>query len=610
MTSSVWSQTHSKSTCSDARFSAPILVLVSLLAAFAVSAQAEGARPFRAARLTFLQGDVHVEQVNSSTPSSAALNMPLVEGTVLSTGEDGQAEMEFEDGSLVRLTPNSGVSLLNLSVDSSGDYQTRIGLLNGLTYLELRAGTKFQYSVDAGGDMISPVENSTIRVNFDEPPAVIAVLDGTAHLAAASGAYTDATAGQTVRNDSSQGGIYMVKPAIAPESWDQWNEDRDQAAANEAGSQTEARSKFAGDQGYGWADLDANGSWYDVPGQGEVWQPYDATLADSGPGVDSSGADGGGFDPYSYGSWAYTPAGYVWASGYGWGWLPYRCGHWAYWPGFGWGWSPGYGCGLFGFGGYGYDGFVYGGVNIGSAPPGYRRPRRPIPGPGPVHPLQHGRGGPVPIAPVRAFNGGGVTSGSTAKTIAGKTVEPLPPIGGGYTPRGGSAIGSALLRDYPVDTATHEPVTGLVAEHGTVSASSDIRAAWHPASQVNRGGPPRAPYVQRQGGYLPQQRSSYAHQGQGGVRPAPASRPPTPAQRSSPAPASHAAPAAAAPSKGKQRFIARKQVGFHAPRTPKLRAYWRGDRQSPLCALRSDRVLAGAMLRQLSERLHRAGSGG
>ena len=71
------------------------------------------------------------------------------------------------------------------------------------------------------------------------------------------------------------------------------------------------------------ADLDANGSWYNVPGQGQVWQPTIAEDTD--------------FDPYGYGSWvAYPSVGYVWASGYPWGWTPFHCGHWSYWNGFGW----------------------------------------------------------------------------------------------------------------------------------------------------------------------------------------------------------------------------------------------------------------------------------
>ena len=59
-----------------------------------------------------------------------------------------------------------------------------------------------------------------------------------------------------------------------------------------------------------WGDLDANGNWYDVPGQGYVWSPYEA--ADSN------------WDPYGSGNWVYTPQfGYVWVSCESWGYMPY-----------------------------------------------------------------------------------------------------------------------------------------------------------------------------------------------------------------------------------------------------------------------------------------------
>jgi hypothetical protein len=506
--------------------------------ALPMAASGEGAKTFRAARLTFVDGEVHVARANGSGKDTAVLNMPLLEGSVISTAENGQAEIEFEDGSLVRLTPNSGLSLVNLSADSSGNYHTRISLIGGLAYLELRAGTKYQYSVDAGGDVISPIENATIRVNLDEPPAIVAVLDGTAHIASARGSDADATAGQTIRIDAaSEGGVYMIKQAIAPESWDQWNEDRDEAAATEAGSQTAARQKFAGDQGYGWSDLDANGSWYDVPGRGEVWQPYIAQPADATPDDgDQSGAAGAvasSFDPYGFGSWVYTPAGYGWASGYGWGWLPYRCGTWSYWDDFGWGWSPGFGCDLLGYGGYGY------GLNFGRLPRFYHRPGRPVPGPAPIHPVIKGRGTPVPLQTASASGG--------SRVIAGNTVQPLPPIGGGYTPRGGIAVGSGLRKGYPIDAATHEPAIGLEATHTLPTYTSHMRAAWQPTGRPTASGVPSVPV----------QRPIYTPANPAVTRPAPVSRPApaspsyrpaqasAPAQRqSAPAP-SYSAPAAA-----------------------------------------------------------------
>lgn len=531
-------------------FQAAAIALL-VLAALTAPAFGDGTKPFRAARLTSIEGQVRVEQANSTANSAAVVNMPLIEGTVISSGADGQAEIEFEDGSLARITPNSGISLVNLSVDSSGTYQTRIAVLGGLSYFELRAGTKYMYSVDAGGDAISPIENATVRVNFDEAPAAIAVLDGSVHVAAAGGANADANAGQTLRNEAgAQGGVYTIKQAIAPESWDRWNQDRDEAAAGEENSQTDVRDKFAGSQGYGWSDLDASGSWYDVPGHGQVWQPdvaapaegaeADAELASQDPG------DGSSFDPYGYGSWAWTPAGYSWASGYAWGWLPYRCGQWAFYDGFGWGWSPSPFCGVYGFGGYGYGGF-----NFGHLPGGYRRPHRPIPGPGPIHPILRGKGGPAPVEPMH--------KAGAERVIAGNTVRAIEPVGSGFVEGGGSALGAGLRRDYPVDAKTHAPVAGVVsAMHGAPAAGSNARAAWQMGSGQTRTGYPQRPVYGQpaRGGYQP---GSVSNPGGSrsaqGSQAAPVQRQAPSAPHSSPppsAPASHSAPASASsPSKGK-----------------------------------------------------------
>jgi hypothetical protein len=438
------------------------------------AAQAADAKVFRSARLTHLAGDVRVEQAGNSASSEAVVNLPVVEGAVISTGADGEAELEFEDGSLLRLTPRSGAALVNLSIDSSGEYHSRVSILGGLAYVELRAGTRFHYIVDAGGDEITPIENAVVRINFDEAPAIISILDGSAHLTAASGADVAVSAGQTARSgDASEGGAYVVREVIAPESWDQWNLDRDAAAANEAATETDVRSKYAGDQGYGWADLDANGNWYDVPGQGEVWQPNAAVPPAEDAAGDNSAAP---FDPYGYGSWAYTPAGYVWASSYGWGWLPYHCGTWNYWDGFGWAWSPNYACGVFGFGGY-FDGGVY----IGRVPDHYKKPGRPLPRPGPIHPILHGRGGPVPVAPLNPVS----RTDTPVRVIAGNTVTPLPRAGGVVTATGFSGnsrafVGAGLQRDYPIDRTTHVAVMGMQSSTATQPPSSNARAAWHP----------------------------------------------------------------------------------------------------------------------------------
>jgi hypothetical protein len=415
-----------------------------------ISAHADGAPATRAARLTVAQGTVTVNTPGNTESVPAQVNVPLLMGLQLVTGADGQAEVEFEDGSVARLTPNSALSLDNLSIQPNGVFITSVRLMQGLAYFELRATPQYLYAVAAGDDVLTPVENTTVRVNFDEPPAIFAVLDGTAHVerqiadSANAGYQADVRAGESLRGDATDATRYFLNQGIAEDSWDQWNEDLDQTEAAEAADSTSVRNNYEGAQGYGWSDLDANGTWYNVPGQGPVWQPEIA-------------ADDMSFDPYGDGEWvAYPSAGYLWASAYPWGWTPYRCGTWSFFGGFGWGWLPGAGCGGLGWG------FFGGGqlVNIGLTPVGYRPVRVPVgpTGPHPIHPV-------LPVhtyvstAPTRPVQYG-------PRQIAGKTAVAITPAGNGLS--SGPNASASLHRDFPVDPKSQAPVLGLASTSSPV----------------------------------------------------------------------------------------------------------------------------------------------
>ncbi len=368
----------------------------------------DASAPMRVARLTSSQGTVMVTDGNNP-PAAAQMNLPLLAGVQIATGEDGQAEIEFEDGSVARLTPNTTLSLDRLDIAPGQLFVTDLSLLRGLAYFELRATPEYVYSVNAGGDMVSPVENATVRIDFDQSPASISVLDGTAQVERANSFKVDVVTGSTLREDASDASRYTVTQQIAADTWDQWNADMDQQAAQQSSDSTTVRDNYAGAQGYGWGDMDSSGTWYDVPGQGQVWQPF----------VADGDAD---FDPYGNGAWVwYSGTGYLWASGYPWGWTPYYCGAWSFYTGFGWGWAPGATCGGFGWG-FGGGGFV---VNIVRGPRGYRPIRVPVGRPGPIHPV-------VPVHIVadtheRPRNGTGPPPNRGPRQIAGVTARPVVP---------------------------------------------------------------------------------------------------------------------------------------------------------------------------------------
>jgi FecR protein len=529
--------------CKDlsAGLSAGLALFLLLSSAGTLDARADDAPAHRAARLSFLQGEVTVDHLDNTAGDPAQINMPLAEGARLSTGEDGQAEVEFEDGSVVRLTPNSSLGLSVLSVDPAENFHTQMTLLHGLVYAELRASSKYFYVVDAGGQLISPVANTTIRINLDQPPATLSVFDGTVQVEhpstpEADGYKKDVRAGESLTGDPSDSSQYSVSQNVEQDSWDEWNRARHQAAADEALNRTTVRDRFAGDQGYGWSDLDANGSWYDVPGQGQIWQPTIAQDTD--------------FDPYGYGSWvAYPGAGYVWASGYAWGWTPFRCGCWSYWNGFGWGWSPaGTVCGHAGGGfGRGFGGGVSV-VNIVHPPLNYHSPTRPIHEPGMLHPIPVGRAPGEPAT--------GLHPSHEPRMIAGVPADPIRPIGNAGT----SKDRTTLRNDLAIDHVSRQPRSGVTSAVPAATIRNDSRSAYRPvpppvavngteqpARQMRPPPPPQSlGYPAQTQGEHP---ASRAYQPAYTPRPSPPPAPP-PASRPMPPPPPHTtptAPAAASP---------------------------------------------------------------
>jgi hypothetical protein len=351
---------------------------------------------------------------------SALVNTPLFEGTQVLTSADGRAELEFDDGSIARLAPNSSLTLTVLR-GQDGKGSAEILLASGLGYFELQGeSADNQIKVHFGDSVVTANGFTVLRIGLDNLPGEVAVFSGNAHLERGSALALDLHGGQSVVLNRENLTPYILVGSIEPDSWDTWNSDRDQAMTAAAAARTGVADKQADKNNPAWNDLDANGKWYNVPDQGSVWSPYEA--ADPG------------WDPYGNGHWMWTPGfGYIWVSGASWGYLPFQCGAWNFFDDFGWGWAPGM-CRPWWGGGVWIS-------TIGRGPGGYRPPmqprpvqprppHRPIGGPQPPAgpaPMSNGviavnRRLPVGIAgtPVRERN--------SVVTIGGRPVQPLQPV--------------------------------------------------------------------------------------------------------------------------------------------------------------------------------------
>jgi len=404
-------------------FAARAVLLVALLVS---GVRADNPQPpARAVRLSSVDGQVQIALGDQVLASPALANTPLFEGTRVTTGDDGRAEVQFEDGSVARLSPNSSFALTVLrGTDTTGDAE--ITLKTGLGYFELQGATEGgAIRVRFGDSQVTAAGPTVLRISMDNPPGELAVFSGSAHLVRGNpdqprSGSLDLHGGESVALSAANPDQDNISESIEPDSWDTWNSDRDEALTAGGASRTGAASSLGQSNNPAWNDLDANGNWYNVPGQGEIWSPNEA--------ADTS------FDPYGNGDWMWTPGyGYIFVSGYPWGYMPFACGNWNYYNSFGWGWAPGSG----GCSGWWAGGF-YGGPNIGAGFGGYRPPVRPRWPRNPIRRTGVG-GGPMPLEgahpmiAVHRQSPSGVTSlpardRTTMVTIAGHSLQALRPL--------------------------------------------------------------------------------------------------------------------------------------------------------------------------------------
>ena len=276
----------------------------------------------RIVRLSEIQGGVTMDRKTGRGLEPAIQNMPVTEGDILQTG-DGRAEVEFEDNSSMRLTPNTMVEFSQLELRPSGGTVSTIDVHEGIVYVSLAKTKGNQFTLTFGHEKVDLLPLSHIRLDVTAAQAQLAVLHGDVQVDSADG--LQAAKKTTLIFNLAQQSSPMESANVSANPYDSWDKD---AVAYQARYAKASASSFAGSPyAYGIADLNYYGSFGAFGGCGSMWRPYFTSAA---------------WSPFGLGVWAWYPgAGYSWVSPYPWGWMPYHYGSWNFCPGIGWGWRPG-----------------------------------------------------------------------------------------------------------------------------------------------------------------------------------------------------------------------------------------------------------------------------
>ena len=297
-----------------ARTPIPAITLMSLgllwgLAYAQNSEPYEADPPDRAARLSYISGDVSLQPAGEEQWAPALVNRPLTTGDKLWTEPKARAEIYVGPAS-VRLGSNTGFSFLNVDDDT---IQMRVTA--GVLYVNVRElRDNEQIEIDTPNIALSLLRagNYRVEVNDAGDSTVVKVSEGQLQ---ATGPSQDIVvyAQQVVTFNGFDELVAHHATLGAPDDFDSWNFERDRRDELAATSRT---AEYVSPEVTGYQDLEDNGTWSSEPEYGNVWTPRYVAA---------------GWAPYRYGRWVWvSPWGYTWIDDARWGYAPFHYGRWAH----------------------------------------------------------------------------------------------------------------------------------------------------------------------------------------------------------------------------------------------------------------------------------------
>jgi hypothetical protein len=275
----------------------------------------------RVVRLSEVQDEVQIDRNTGQGFEKAFLNLPLSQGVKLRTEEHGQAALEFEDGSALRLAPKTAIELPQLLLRDSGAKMSSVHLQEGTAYVNFLGTKDDVLELTFAREKLTLTQPAHLRIFVGDVDAAVSVFKGEVGITGPAGTVEvtkDHTASFDLVDDH-----YDLADGIDEYPYDSWDKQQTKYQQQYSNNSYSNYSPYA----YGTSDLNYYGSFFDLPGYGMLWQPYFI---------------GAGWDPFMNGAWAFYPGfGYGWVSGYPWGWTPYHCGSWVFIPLYGWVWQPG-----------------------------------------------------------------------------------------------------------------------------------------------------------------------------------------------------------------------------------------------------------------------------
>ncbi|MGC2370502.1 MAG: DUF6600 domain-containing protein, partial [Candidatus Sulfotelmatobacter sp.] len=274
-----------------------------------------GNPPTRAARISYLKGNVSFLRAGLNQWSQAALNFTVTTGDRMYTDRNSWAELEVGLYT-VRMSSNTDLTVTNLN-----DQIMQLGLNQGslrISVYQLPSGNTVEVDTPNGALTLQRPGNYRVDVDPSGSYTFLTVNSGSVEVTGGgvSATIESAQAAKLTGHDTVTVESMPVPP---PDDFDRWSEGRDRRLESSRSRQ------YVSPALPGYDDLDEYGHWDEVADYGPIWYPTVAV----------------GWIPFHFGRWAWVgPWGWTWVEDEPWGFCTFHYGRWVH-IGVAWGWLPG-----------------------------------------------------------------------------------------------------------------------------------------------------------------------------------------------------------------------------------------------------------------------------
>lgn len=193
----------------------------------------------RVVNLTLVKGTVIARKPGASKWVRAGLEMSLEEGMSIATARDSIAEVQFENGSSLRMSELSRVDFTQLALAPHGGRVTQLAMAFGVATMNVTPARRDEYFLNASNASLTPRGKAEFRIDLRHKNVRVEVFRGLVEMTDSSQSVR-LSKNQVVAYDDGAGVSFQVTQPIQTDQWDHWVLQRDRQAVLASYRDTEA----------------------------------------------------------------------------------------------------------------------------------------------------------------------------------------------------------------------------------------------------------------------------------------------------------------------------------------------------------------------------------